>query len=296
MLSPSHLLLALLATAIWGFNYVVIKLGVGEVPPLLLTGLRFFFAAIPAIFFVSRPTSRFSYVLSYGIVLGVIQFGLLFVSMKLGLSASLASLVLQLQAFFTIGIAVVVLGDVPKPVQLAGAALAFAGIGVIAINRWQGPELFPLILCVLAAFAWGVANVITKKSGEKNMLSFIIWASLMAPLPLFALSWGLEDHAEIIRSITHPSLLAIGAVAYLAWPVTVLGFALWNFLLSKYPASSVAPFSLLIPVFGILSGVLVLGDTLGAATIAGAMMVFAGMGLNVFGPSWMEKLGLTRKP
>jgi O-acetylserine/cysteine efflux transporter len=284
MLSPTHLLLALLATAIWGLNYVVIKLGVGEVPPLLLTGLRFFFAALPAVFFVRRPTSRFSYVVSYGVVLGVIQFGLLFVSMKLGLSASLASLVLQLQAFFTIGLAASTLGDVPKPVQLAGAALAFAGIGIIAINRWHGPELVPLLICVLAAFAWGVANIIVKKSNEKDMLAFIVWASLMAPLPLFALSWLLEDHAEIIRTLTHPSLLAMGAIAYLAWPVTILGFALWNFLLSKYPVSSVAPFSLLIPVFGVLSGVLLLNDSLGAATMAGAALVFAGLALNVFGP------------
>jgi O-acetylserine/cysteine efflux transporter len=208
--------------------------------------------------------------------------------MKLGLSASLASLVLQLQAFFTIGLAALALGEIPKPIQLAGAGLAFGGIGVIAVSRWQGPELIPLLLCVLAAFAWGVANIIAKKSNERNMLSFIIWASLMAPLPLFLLSWLLEDHAEIIAVLTRPSLLAIGAVAYLAWPVTVVGFALWNFLLSKYPASSVAPFSLLIPIFGVLSGVMLLQDKLGPATIAGAALVFAGLAINVFGPKWRK--------
>jgi O-acetylserine/cysteine efflux transporter len=141
----------------------------------------------------------------------------------------------------------------------------------------------PLGLAILAAAAWGVANIIAKKSGETNMLGFTVWAALVAPVPLFVLSWMTEDHALIIRTLTQPSWLAIGAVAYLAWPTTVFGFAIWNFLMGRYTASTVAPFSLLVPVFGIASGVLVLGDDFGTASIVGALLIFAGLLVNVFG-------------
>ena len=279
-----HLALALLVVAIWGFNFVVIKLGVAAVPPLLLTGLRFTFAALPAVFFVARPTAPLHFVAAYGIMLGVIKFGLLFVAMHIGFSASLSSLVLQLQAFFTIGFAAIVLHERPKPSQLAGAALAFSGIAIIAATRWSAQALLPMILAIIAAAAWGVANIISKASGEKNALSFIIWSSLFSPLPLFALSWATEDHAEIIRVLTHPSWTAIGATLFLAWVSTLLGFTIWNNLLSRYSAASVAPFSLLVPVFGIASGVLLLGDQFGPLLIVGSVLVFAGLALNVFGP------------
>ena len=282
-----HLLLALLVTALWGVNFVVIKLGVAEVPPLLLTGLRFLFAAIPAVFFIPRPKAATRHVAGYGFILGVIKFGLLFVAMSIGLSASLSSLILQLQAFFTMGLAMLLLRDAPKPVQVAGAILAFAGIGVIAASRWSAQEALPLTLAVLAAFAWGIANIIAKKSGETDMLAFIVWASLVPPLPLFALSWATEDHAQIISALTNPSLVSVGSVLFLAWVATILGFGVWNFLIHRYSVSAVAPFSLLVPVFGIISGVVLLNDAFGPASLLGAALVFAGLALNVFGPRWL---------
>jgi O-acetylserine/cysteine efflux transporter len=286
MLKPVHILLAVLVSVIWGFNFVVIKVGVAEVPPLLLTGLRFTFAALPAVFFVKRPTAHWTSISAFGFVLGVVKFGLLFVAIHQGLTASLASLVLQLQAFFTIVIATVILRERPKPIQILGAAVALSGIGVIAASRWSGPELLPLALAVASAIAWGFANIISKTSGEKNMLSYVVWSSLVAPVPLFALSWALEDHAAITKILMHPTLIAAGAVAYLAWPVTIVGFAVWNFLLSKYPTSTVAPFSLLVPIFGIASGVMILREPFGAAAIAGGTLIVLGLILNTFGPRW----------
>ncbi len=292
MLKPTHIFLAVLVTAIWGFNFVVIKLGVATVPPLLLTGLRFSLSAIPAIFFVARPNAPLSYVFSFGFVLGVIKFGLLFVAIHIGLAAGLASLVLQLQAFFTIVFASVILSDRPKPLQILGGALALSGIGVIAASRWSGPELLPLGLVIAAACAWGVANLISKKSGETNVLSFIVWASLIPPIPLFILSWALEPHDLILATFTHPSAMALGAVAFLAWPATIFGFGVWNFLLSKYPASTVAPFSLLVPIFGIASGVLILGESFDHLTIIGTVLVILGLLINTFG----ARLTLALKP
>jgi O-acetylserine/cysteine efflux transporter len=283
-LRPVHALLALFVTAIWGFNFVVIKVGVEQVPPLLLTGLRFFFAALPAVFFVPKPKAAWHYVAAFGFLLGVVKFGMLFVSIKIGLSASLASLVMQLQVFFTIVFAAVLLGERSKPVQIAGALIAFSGIAIIAASRWNGPQLVPLALAVLAALTWGVANIVSKKSGETNVLSFIIWASLVPPLPLFLLSWLFEDHALISAAVFHPSWLSIATIAFLAWPATVFAFGSWNFLLGRYPANMVTPFALLVPIFGIASGIIFLHEPFDGYEIVGSILVLSGLILNVFGP------------
>jgi O-acetylserine/cysteine efflux transporter len=283
-LKPAHALLALFITAVWGFNFVVIKIGVAEAPPLLLTGLRFMFASLPAVFFIPKPKAAWRYVVAFGFLLGVIKFGLLFVSIKIGLSASLASLVMQLQVFFTIVFAAALLGERSKCIQIWGGIIAFSGIGIIAVSRWSGPEFVPLLLAVLAALTWGVANIIAKKSGETNVLSFIVWASLIPPLPLFLLSWAFEDHALISATILHPSWLTIGTIVFLAWPATVFAFGSWNFLLGRYPANMVTPFALLVPVFGIASGIIFLNEPFSIVEIIGSILVLSGLMLNVFGP------------
>src|SRR5450631_1114993 len=150
-MKPQHILLAVVIAAIWGFNFVIIKVGVAAVPPFLLTGLRFLLAAIPALIFIPRPTVSWKYLVGFGLMLSIGQFAFLFMAVYLGMSASLASLVLQLQAFFTMFFAVFALTEFPKPVQLLGAAVAFAGIGLIAFKRWSGPDALPLILCVIGA-------------------------------------------------------------------------------------------------------------------------------------------------
>jgi O-acetylserine/cysteine efflux transporter len=278
-------LLALVVVAIWGFNFVVIKVGVADVPPLLLTGLRFFFAAFPAVFFVRRPTCAWRWVVAFGLVLGVVKFGLLFVGMKAGMPAGLSSLVLQMQAFFTMGLAFLMLGERPKGAQILGALVAAVGIGVIASTRsGDGAPLGPFLMVLGAAACWGLANIVTKKAGTVDMLSFVVWASLAAPLPLFALSLAFEGPAAIGAALAHPSAIAIGAVAYLAWPTTVLGFGIWSSLMSRHAAATVAPFSLLVPIFGMTSAFLVLGEPIGGREAAGAALVVAGLVVNVFGP------------
>ena len=287
--APRDIALAVLVAAVWGFNFVVIKWGVAEVPPLLLTGLRFLFTAVPALFFVGRPTSRIVFLVAYGFLLGVMQFGFLFVSMHMGMSASLASVVLQLQAFFTIGLAMLVLHERISLFQIIGAAIALAGIAAIAVEHWQQVALMPLVLCVCAALGWGSANVVARRSGEQNMLPFVIWTSLVPPLPMFILSWIFEDHGDIIRALTMPSHTALFSLAYLILASTILGYGLWNGLIRRYSASAVAPFSLLVPVFGIASGTVLMGDHLSLMVRVGVALVFAGLGINVFGPRLMSR-------
>lgn len=276
------ILLALLTVSILGVNFVAIKLGVAEVPPLLLTGLRFFFAAVPCVFFIRPPKTSIGVVMSFGFVLGVVQFGLLFFAIHIGKPAGLSSLIIQMQVFFTITLAYFLLKERPTTRQIVGGSVALVGVGVIAIWKIQGAEFVPFMLVLGAALAWAAANIITKRAGRINMLSFIVWASLVAPLPLFGLSLLIEGSNAAVSALMHPTWTSVGSVAFLAYPTTVLGFSLWNRLLSRYPATMVAPFGLLVPITGIMSTSLLLGEPFGAVETAGSVLVMAGLALNVF--------------
>jgi O-acetylserine/cysteine efflux transporter len=277
-------LLALLVVLVWGLNFIAIKWGVEEIPPLLLTALRYLCAALPAVFFIRPPKIAARVVIAYGVMVGVCQFGLLFVAIHMGMPAGLASLVIQMQAFFTFGLAIVFLGERPGLLQVGGALVALGGIAVIGVERADGTALWPLLMTLLGAVFWGGANVITKKAGRIDMLAFVVWASLVPPLPLLGLSFLLEGPDAIGFALMHLSARSLGVIAFNGYASTLVGFGLWSILLARYPASVVAPFSLLVPVVGIASAVLVLGEPLSGLEVAGSVLVFAGLLLNVFGP------------
>ena len=288
-MSPRHIALAVLIAAIWGFNFVVIKVGVAAVPPFMLLVLRFFFAAFPIIFFIARPRVSATWLAAYGLMLALGQFGFMFMAVKLGLPASLTSLVLQLQAFFTMFFAWMMFREVPRWYQGIGAAIAFSGIGFIAAQRWNGPDVLPLLLCVIAAAGWGASNIIAKMAKLQNAFSFTVWSSLWSPLPLLALSLMFEDHAQTAAALIHPTLISVASVVYLAALSTLFGYGAWNFLLTKYNAGTVAPFSLLVPIFGIISGVWVLGESFDRFEVAGALLVIAGLLTSSFGGLLQKK-------
>lgn len=283
-MSPRDILLALCVVTVWGLNFVAIRWGVDEVPPLLLTALRYLFAAVPAVFFVKPPKVGLRLLVGYGMAIGFAQFGLLFFAIKLGMPAGLGSLVMQLQAFFTIGLAVLFLGERPAASQLVGAAVALAGIGVIGAERLDGAALLPLLMTIAAAFFWGVGNIATKQAGKVDMLAFVVWSALVPPIPLLACSLLIEGPGAIPEAIAQLSWRGAGSLAFIAYASTLFGYGLWSLLLSKYPANMVAPFSLLVPIAGIGSAALLLGERISGLEIAGSALVFAGLLVNVFGP------------
>ncbi|MBG1231867.1 EamA family transporter [Aestuariivirga litoralis] len=291
-MKPAHLALAILIAAIWGFNFIPIKLAVNEVPPFMLTALRFFFAAIPAIFFIPRPKESFSWVAAFGLMLGIGQFGFLFLAIKLGLPAGLTSLVMQLQAFFTIFFAWMIMNEVPKPQQTVGSLVAFAGMGAIAFDRWTGSQVLPLLLCITAAAGWAAANIISKMIRPQNTTSFVIWSGLAVPIPMLILSWFFEDHAQALAVFTHPSLTVVLSLLYLVVLSTIFGYAGWNYLFNHYTASTVAPFSLLIPLFGVLSAAVVFGERFDSFEIAGAVLIVLGLLVSNFGQKLWPKAKL----
>lgn len=279
-----HIALAILVVAIWGFNFVVIKVGLKELPPILLCALRFFLAAFPAIFFIKRPDAPLLMVVAFGLVMFALQFALLFSGMYAGTTAGLASLVLQVHVFFTVLLAVVLLAEKPSIWQIVGALISFSGIGLVATNLGGEISIYGLVLIVAAAAAWGLGNLISKKLGKIDMLALVVWGSLFAWPPLLVLSFALEQNSWSVEVISHISWVTIGAVAYIVYPVTLLGFASWSWLLSHYPAATVAPFTLLVPIFGFAASTLVLGEPLSIWKINAATLVILGLCINLFGP------------
>ena len=272
----AHVLLALLVAVVWGINFVVIEVGLDTFPPLLFAALRFALVAFPAVLLIARPQVHWRYVLAVGTFLSAGQFGLLFVGMDLGLPAGLASLVLQLQAMFTIGLAVLLLGERPARRQLVGAGIALAGIAVIGAGRAEGVPLLGLLLCCAAALSWAAGNIATRVAQAPDAKALLVWSSLVPPLPLFVLSLAFEE-----PSSTAVDLGGVLALLYVVVLATAFGFGTWTWLLKRHPASKVAPFTLAVPVVGIASAWLFLGEVPNGPELVGAGLVLLGLGFVV---------------
>jgi O-acetylserine/cysteine efflux transporter len=275
-------LLAAFVAFIWGVAFIPVKLGVEEAPPLMLSALRFVFTASPALLFVKPPRAPLKIIIAYGFALGVGQFGIVFTAIHLGAPVGMTSIVVQTQVFFTIALTMILFRERPLWFQIAGAVVAFAGVVLIGQRRAAGAELLPFLLVLAAAFCWGVANLIGKMAGRIDMLAFIVWSSLVSPIPLLLLSLWLDGPAEVMRAF-QPSWTLILCEAALAWPATLVAFGIWSNLLSRFPAAAVAPFALLVPVFGLASAALVLGETITMVELFGGALVMLGLAVTIFG-------------
>lgn len=282
-MTPKDLLLALLVIVVWGLNFVVIKVGLQGMPPMLMGALRFMLAAFPAILFVRRPQVPLRWMLAYGMTISVGQFAFLFYAMYVGMPAGLASLVLQSQAFFTLFFAALFLGERLRGSNLFGLLVAASGLLLIGLQGGQAMTLAGFALTIAAASMWALGNVVTRKLGKVNLVGLVVWGSLIPPLPFLALSLWLEGPELVAQSLRTLGLDSLLVLAYLAFGATILGYGLWSRLLSRYPASQVAPFSLLVPVVGISSSALLLGERLGSLEMAGAALVMVGLLINVWG-------------
>ncbi|MEV0000091.1 EamA family transporter [Streptomyces sp. NPDC050848] len=279
---PAHIALAALVAAVWGVNFVVIEIGLDHFPPLLFNALRFLAAVLPAVFLVGRPLVAWKWIVGVGLVLGVAKFGLLFTGMDLGAPAGLSSLILQIQAVFTALFAFVALGERPGKVKIAGMAVALAGIGVAAADEGgggAGGALVGFALCVAAAACWGVSNVLTRKAAPPDALNFMVWVSTVPVLPLLALSLLLEGPEEDLAALRGLDWTGVGVIVYVAWITTIFGFGAWGWLLRRHPASSVAPFSLLVPVFGMSSAALFLDEDITGLRWCAAALLVGGVAL-----------------
>ena len=279
-MSPLHLAAALLMVTIWGFNFVVIRWGLNDIPPLLLTLVRFSLAAFPAVLFVRPPRAPWRLIAGYGLFAFALQFSFLFAGMAAGMPAGLASLVIQVQAFFTIGLVAMLMKERPRPPQLAGAAVAGSGLVLVAVHLPSGTAA-GFMLVVAAALCWATANVIVKRVPADAPLAVVVWGSAAAVVPLAVVALAIEGPARVGDIVTHLHAAQWLGIAFQAWPTTLLAFGIWAWLLRRHPAAMIAPFTLLVPVVGMTCAVWLLDEALTWWKLAGAALVLGGLGLNV---------------
>ncbi|QWD71449.1 EamA family transporter [Polynucleobacter sp. UB-Siik-W21] len=286
-LPVSHLLLALAIVAVWGTNFVVIKISLESFPPFLFAALRFVFAFLPAVFFLPRPKVSWVNLCIYGLAVGVGQFGILYFAIDGNISPGLASLVVQTQVFFTIGFAMLFAKEQLKLYQAVAVAIAMTGLGIIAVHTDATTTFLGLALVVFAGFSWGVANTASRRAGAINMLSYVVWASAFAIPPLLLISWIFEGGwGSMYVSLTSAPTGAWLGVLWQSWGNTLFGYGAWAWLLSKHPAAAVAPAPLLVPIFGMGSAAFFLSESLPLWKILAAGIVILGLMVNLFWPYW----------
>ena len=262
LLPLRHFLLGLAVVAVWGTNFVVIHVGLEHLPPLLFAALRFFFAALPGVFLLPRPRVPWLHLAAYGVLIGAGQFGLLFVAMRSEISPGLASLVIQSQVFFTIGLSMWLSGERVRPYQGVALLLGLAGLVVILTHTDGSTTPLGLGLVVLAAMCWAGGNIVARASGATNMLPYVIWASLFSAPPLFVLSFLVEGWPAIREGLAAADAVTWAAVLWQTVGNTLFGYAAWGWLLSRHPAALVTPLALLVPLFGMGASALLLGESL----------------------------------
>jgi O-acetylserine/cysteine efflux transporter len=276
---PVHVLMAVAVAAIWGFNFVAIRWGLDSFPPILLACLRFSVAALP-ILVVPRPRVSLARFFAVGMAWFVAQFALLFIGMQVGMPPGLASVIMQSQAFFTVLFAALVLGERPRPRHVAGMAVAACGVVAIgATVTGQGSDMtwLGLALVLTASACWAVGNIVMRGMGPVDFLPMIVWLSAVGPLPLLAISLLVEGPGTVGNSLVNWTWLAVLSTVFQGVGATIAGYGMWSYLLRRYPASIVASYSLLVPVFGILSSVLVFGERFGALRLLGIALILVGL-------------------
>ena len=276
----SSLLLAFSTALVWGFNYVVIAWGLRDTPPMLMAALRFGLAALPVVLVRPRPRLPVPWLAAYTLVNFVLQFWLLYGGMKAGVPAGLASLVVQVQVFMTMGLGAGFLGERARPGQWLGAAVAFAGVALVGLRlpSLGGGRGYWMILG--AALCWAVVNHLVRHVGDVDLLALVGWCSLFAAPVMLALAAVLDGPAALARSVAHLSWRSLTLILYQAYPATLYAFCIWSYLVRRHSASAVAPMSTLVPVLSMALGAICLGEAVTAWKAAAAGLVLGGLALN----------------
>ena len=285
-----HVLLAIAVVAVWGTNFVVIRIGLDHLPPLTFAALRFTFALLPAVFFLKKPDVPWRNLAAYGVLIGAGQFGLLYIAMSGFISPGLASLVVQTQVFFTIGLAMWLAKERIRSLQLVALGLAAVGLVVIVAHTDASVTPLGLALVLIAAASWAGGNAFSKAAGKVNMLAYVVWASLFSVPPLLILALVFEGPQAIIQGVRAADTATWAAVLWQSVGNTLFGYAAWGWLLSRHPAAVITPMAMLVPVFGMGASAIWLGESLPPWKLLAAGLVMSGLAINIFWPTLERRL------
>lgn len=288
-MSAIHQLIAILVALIWGTNFVFIRYGLDELPAFTFAALRFALVAFPLIFIFPKPQVQWRMIIAYGLAIGFGQFGLMFWAMQSNISPGLASLIVQMQVFFTIFISALLFKEMVSFYQWLSLSICFLGLVTIVVFTDGQTTGLGILLVLLAALSWAIGNVIVKQVGKVNLLAFIVWSSLFSVPPLVAMAVIFEGPTIALSAIQSASWQAWLVVAWQTIGNTLIGYALWNMLLRNYPAAMVTPWALLVPVFGIVSSWLLLDESLPWWKLLACCLIFIGLIGNIFGNKLWQK-------
>jgi O-acetylserine/cysteine efflux transporter len=291
-----HALLAVAVVAVWGTNFVVIKLALGHLPPLLFGTLRFAFVLLPAVLFLPRPAVGWRNLAGYGLLIGAGQFGLLYLAMRGDISPGIASLVIQTQVFFTIGLSMALTRERVRGYQWLALALAFGGVAMIGAHTDGSTTFKGLAMVLAAAFSWACGNTLSRRAGQVNMLAYVVWSALFALPPLLILSLAVEGWPAIEAGVRGASAATWAAVLWQSAGNSLFGYAAWGWLLARHPAATITPMALLVPVFGMGASALMLAEPLPAWKLLAAGLVMAGLALNLLWPRWRARVAARAAP
>ena len=283
-LTLRHFLLALAVVAIWGSNFAIIRIGLNHLPPLLFAALRFSLVFLPEALFLKRPNVPLAKLAGYGVLIGAGQFGLLFLAMKGHITPGIASLVVQMQVFFTIGLSMLISRERVAPVQLVSLLLAAAGLAIILVMGGGSATPLGLGLVLLAALSWAGGNIVGRMPPGVNMLAFIVWSSVFAVPPLAIMSLLTEGWPAIEAGVRGADAATWAALVWQSVGNSLFGYSAWAWLLTRYPTATVAPMALLVPVFGMGASALILHEGLPIWKLEAAVLVLAGLALNLLWP------------
>lgn len=282
-MTARHIFLAIITAAIWGSNFIFITTALVNVPPYLLCTLRFLFACFPAIFFLPKPKVSFKWILGYGLLMFGLQFALLFGGLDAGMPPGLTSLVFQSQVLFSLLMAAIFLNEMPSSLQLLGSVISCAGLAVVWMCYNDSTTWVGLVLILGAAAAMGAGNLFSRKLTQVNAYSLVAWGSLVSLILLIPLTLCLEGPKLIILSLTHISWRTVGALCFIVYISTWVGYGVWNQLLQQYSITVVIPFSLMVPVFGILFAHFFLNEPIQTWKLLSAWLIICGLGVNILG-------------
>lgn len=288
--------LGLIIVFIWGFNFVIIAWGIESMPPLLMGGLRFLLVALLGSLFIRKPGIPWPWMALYAFTLCFGQFSLLFSALAFGMPAGLASLVLQSQAVFTLLFSVVILKEQIKTNQVIAMLIAGAGLYVIGSSGQAGSmTLIGFSLTIAAAIAWGLGNIVNRlinQRGYRANIGLVVWSSWLAMVPFFLTSYWFEGPQAIMQSLQNLNWLSVVVLFYLAIAASIIGYSLWSYLLTHYPAGQVAPLTLAVPVVGIVSAAVLLDESMSTQQNLGIVIVMFGLLVNTFGSKFYQAISV----
>ncbi|HDL8088872.1 TPA: EamA family transporter [Yersinia enterocolitica] len=283
-------LIALLITAIWGVNFSIIKLGLITADPLILAGIRFTLCALPAVFFIKKPDTSWRYIVGYGLLFGIGLWGSVNLGIKAGVSAGIASLVLQFGAFFTMVLGAFLFHENLSKYQYIGIIVALLGLTSIIFISDGSVTFIGLALVLCGAIVWGLVSIIIKKSDTKQVFSFLVWSSLFSPIPLFILSYLFNGPSGFTELAIHFNTTTLFSILFQVYPNTLFAYWVWNSLLTKYPVSVVAPLSLLVPIFGMLGSVMIFNESIPSGKVIAMIFIISGLIIGLYDKQLMSVL------